>query len=476
MRFAAAADRIENRTFSELKVGDSASISRVLTFKDIELFAIMSGDVNPAHVDEEFAKSDMFHKIIAHGMWGGALISTVLGTRLPGPGAIYLSQSLRFRRPLGVGDAITVTVKVVEKDENKHHVTLECEAANQRGEIVISGTAEVIAPTEKISRERATLPEVKLLEKGRQYRKLIEQTKGLYPIRTAVVHPVQATFLLAAIEAAEADLIIPVLVGPESKLRAAAEYGKLDISQFEMEFTEHSHQAAERAVTMAREHKVEALMKGSLHADELLSFVDSPLGLRTARRISHVSAMDLPSFPRLLFITDAGVNISPTVEEKRDIVQNAIDLAHCVGMSLPKVAILSAQEEVTSKLPSSFDAAVLCKMADRRQIVGGVLDGPLGFDVAVSEAQAKTKGIESPVAGNADILVAPDLEAGTMLVEQLEYMSDAQIAGLLVGAKVPVIITGRTDNVLARLGSCALALLLARHKQASASSPPVSRL
>ncbi len=174
----AALDRIENRTFSELRVGDSASLSRTLTYRDIELFAIMSGDVNPAHVDKEFADSDMFHKIIAHGMWGGALISTVLGTQLPGPGAIYLGQSLRFRRPVGLGDTITVTVKVAEMDEDKHRVTLECQAANQRGEIVISGTAEVIAPTEKISRERVRLPEVKLLEKGRHYRRLIEARQG----------------------------------------------------------------------------------------------------------------------------------------------------------------------------------------------------------------------------------------------------------------------------------------------------------
>ncbi len=473
MNLAATIDHIENRTFSELKVGDSASISRTLTSKDIELFAIMSGDVNPAHVDEEFAKSDMFHKIIAHGMWGGALISTVLGTQLPGPGAIYLGQSLRFRRPVAVGDTITVTVKVAEMDANKHRVTLECQATNQHDEIVITGTADVIAPTEKISRERVTLPEVKLLEKGRQYRKLIQQTKGLYPIRTAVVHPVQAASLLAAIEAAEADLIIPVLVGPEARIRAAAETGQLDISQFEVEATEHSHQAAERAVAMAREHKVEAIMKGSLHGDELLQFADSPQGLRTGRCMSHVAALELPSFPRPLFITDTVVNISPTVDQKRDIVQNAIDLAHSLGMSLPKVAILAAREEVSSKLPSSFDAAVLCKMADRRQITGAVLDGPLGFDVAVSEGAAKMKCIQSPVAGCADILVVPDLEAGAILVKQLEYTSDAQVAGLVIGARVPIIATSRRGNTLERLASCALALLQARNKQADASSPKV---
>ncbi len=474
MSFAAAVDHIENRTFSELKIGDSASISRTLTSKDIEIFAIMSGDVNPAHVDEEFAKSDMFHKIIAHGMWGGALISTVLGTQLPGPGAIYLGQSLRFRRPVAVGDTLIVTVKVVEMEESKHRVTLECQAVNQNSEVVITGTAEVIAPTEKISRERVTLPEIKLLEKGRQYRKLIQQTKGLYPIRTAIVHPVQTAALTAAIEAAEADLIIPVLVGPEAKIRAAAERGKLDISQFEMNVTEHSHQAAERAVTMAREHKVEALMKGSLHAEELLQFVDSPQGLRTARCMSHVAALELPSYPRPLFITDTAVNILPTVEQKRDIVQNAIELAHALGMSLPKVAILSAREEVSSRLPSSFDAAVLCKMADRGQITGGTLDGPLGFDVAVSESAAQAKSIASAVAGYADILVVPDLEAGAILVKQLEYMSDAQVAGIVLGARVPIISASRAGNSLERLASCALALLLARNKQGNVSSPSIS--
>ena len=464
-------DRIENRTFDEVKVGDSASITRTLTYKDIELFAIMSGDVNPAHVDEEFAKSDLFHKLIAHGMWGGALISTVLGTQLPGPGAIYLGQSLRFRRPVGLGDKITVTVKVTEKDQEKHRITLDCQAINQNGETVISGTAEVIAPTEKISRERVTLPEVKLLEKGRQYRRLLDLTQGLYPIRTAVVHPAEASSLQGAIEAAEANLIIPVLVGPEAKIRRAAELAHIDISQYGTEYTEHSHQAAERAVAMAREHKVEALMKGSLHADELMYFVDSPHGLRTSRRMSHVCAMEIPSFPRPLFITDTVLNISPSIEDKRDIVQNAIDLVRALGSTGPKVAILSAQETVSSKLASSFDAAVLCKMADRGQITGGVLDGPLGFDVAVSELAAKMKGIVSEVAGNATILVVPDLEAGAILVKQLEYMADALIAGLVVGARVPVVVASRSDNMLARLGSCALALLSARYKQRPDSSP-----
>jgi phosphotransacetylase/acyl dehydratase len=465
-------DRIENRTFDELQMGDSASLVRTLTYKDIELFAIMSGDVNPAHVDEEFARSDMFHRIIAHGMWGGALISTVLGTQLPGPGAIYLGQSLRFRRPVCLGDTITVTVRVAEKFAEKSRVALECEAKNQKGEVVISGTAEVIAPTEKICRERVTLPEVKLLERGRHYRRLIEATRGRAPIRTAVVHPVDTLSLLGAIEAARAQLIVAVLVGPEAKIRAAAQQVHLDLEPYEIVNTEHSHAAAELAVTLARELKVDALMQGSLHSDELMRFVDTQQGLRTARRMSHVSAVDVPSFPRPLFITDAAVNLYPTLEEKRDIVQNAIDLAHALGISRPKVALLSAQETVSAKLPSTLDAAVLCKMADRGQITGGELDGPLEFDVAVSPEAAKSKGVTSRVAGQSDIFLVPDLEAGSMLVEQLEHLADAQVGGLVVGARIPIILTSRTDNMLTRLGSCALALLLVHHRRVLARTAP----
>jgi phosphotransacetylase/acyl dehydratase len=453
--------RIENRTFAELKIGDSASIVRTLTQKDIELFAIMSGDVNPAHVDEAFAKDDMFHKIIGHGMWGGALISTVLGTELPGPGSIYLGQSLRFRRPVGIGDTITVTVKVAELNAEKHRVTFDCQAINQQGEVVISGTAEVIAPSEKISRDRIELPEVKLLERGRHYRRLLEAAKNLDPLRTAVVHPVDSHALVAVAECANAKLMVPVLVGPEARIRAAAEQAAIDLTQYEIVNTEHSHEAAEMAVQMARRRKVGALMRGAISTDELLRFVDAQQGLRTERRVSHVFAVDIPSFPRPLFVTDAVVNVAPTLDEKRDIVQNAIELAHAVGIASPKVAILSAQNVVTSKLESTLHAAVLCKMADRGQITGGVLDGPTAFDVAVSEPAAKSRGITSPVAGHADILVLPHLEAGNILMKQLEHFADAQIAGIVLGARVPIIMVHRRDDMIAHLASCALALMAA---------------
>jgi len=458
-------DSIQNRTFDELQVGETASLARTLTYKDIELFAIMSGDVNPAHVDEAFAKSDMFHKIVAHGMWGGALISTVLGTQLPGPGTIYLNQSLRFGGPVGLGDTITVTLKVAEKKPEKHHVILDCQAVNQRGQIVITGTAEVIAPTDKISRPRVILPEVELREKGRFHRKLVEMTQNLAPIRTAVVHPVDTVSLLGAIEAAREQLIVPVLIGPKAKIRAAAAQAQLDISSYEMISTEHSEAAAVLSVAMARAGKVEALMKGALHTDELMRAVfDGEQGLRTARRISHVYVIDACGYPRPLFVTDAAINLYPTLDDKRDIVQNAIDLAQALGIATPKVAILAAVETVSTKLRSTLDAAAICKMADRGQIAGGLIDGPLAFDNAVSEEAAKMKGIVSPVAGQADIFVVPDVEAGNMLAKQLEYLADAEVAGIVLGARVPIILTSRADKALARQGSCAIALLLARRK------------
>src|SRR5664279_847796 len=454
-------ERIENKTFDEIKLGDTASLVRTLTYKDIELFAIMSGDINPTHLDDAFAKSDMFHKVVAHGMWSGALISTVLGTQLPGPGTVYVDQSLHFQGAIGLGDTITVTVKVRDKIEQTHRVIFDCRAVNQRGEEVVIGTADVIAPTEKISRPRIILPEVELRQKGHRYELLLKMTHGLDPIRTAVVHPVDAPSLLGAVEAARINLITPVLVGPEAKIRAAAALAQLDLAPYEIVSTEHSEAAATQAVAMARAGKVEALMKGALHTDELMhAVVDAETGLRTARRISHVFAIDAPDYPRPLFITDAAINVYPTLADKRDIIQNAIDLAHALGIPVPRVAILSAIEIVTEKIKSTLDAAALCKMADRGQISGGILDGPLAFDNAVSTEAAKIKGLVSPVTGLADILVVPDLESGNMLAKQLEYLGGAQLAGIVLGARVPTILTSRADSAATRLTSCAVAVLL----------------
>jgi phosphate acetyltransferase/phosphate butyryltransferase len=304
----------------------------------------------------------------------------------------------------------------------------------------------------------------------RQPARWLAMAQGLAPLRTAVVHPVDAASLLGAVEAARAGLIVPVLVGPEARIRAAAEHAGLDLAPYEIVSTEHSHAAAQTAVALARAAKVEALMKGALHTDELLHAVlDRALGLRTARRVSHMFVIDTPGYPKPLFVTDAAINLYPSLADKRDIVQNAIDLAHALGLAEPRVAILSAVETVTETIRSTIDAAALCKMADRGQISGGLLDGPLAFDNAISIEAAATKGIISRVAGQADILVVPDVEAGNMLAKQLEYLAGAEIAGVVLGARVPIVLTSRADKTPARLASCAIALLMARRRAGARS-------
>jgi phosphotransacetylase/acyl dehydratase len=455
---------IENKTFDEIKVGDSAELTRTLKSEDIELFAVMSGDVNPAHVDAEFADSDVFHKVIAHGMWGGALISAVLGTELPGPGTIYLNQNLSFRHPVGLGDTVTVRVTVTEKATEHQRVTLDCLCLNQNGEIVIQGQALVMAPTVKVHRPRTHLPEVHLHERGARFNALIAATKPLAPVPTAVVHPCDDVSLEGALAAAEQGMIIPILIGPKAKIRAIAKAANLDLSAVEIVDVPHSHAAAEKAVELARAGKVSMLMKGKIHTDELLKpIVDRETGLRTERRMSHVFALDVPNYPKPLLISDAAINIFPDLQVKRDIVQNSIDLAHALGIACPKVAILSAVETVTPSLPSTLDAAALCKMADRGQITGGQLDGPLAFDNAVSRAAADAKGIVSEVAGSADILIVPDLEAGNMVAKQLIYLAGADSAGVVLGAQIPIVLTSRADGLMSRLASTAIAQLFVHH-------------
>jgi len=453
---------IENRTFDEIAIGDRASVTHTVTRQDIELFAVVTGDVNPARIDTANAETDLLHKEIAHGMWGGALISCVLGTKLPGPGTIYLRQDLQFRLPVGVGDAITATVTAREKRPEDGVVIFDCRCSNQDGFEVINGTAEVKAPVAKVRRPRIELPDVQLSRHAR-YRALLARASGQPPVSTAVAHPCDALSLGAVVEAARAGLITPILIGPEARIRAAAIAAGVDITPYRLVSTSHSHASAAKAVELVRAGEAELLMKGSLHTDELMSaVVSSESGLRTERRISHVFLLDVPSYPRPLLLTDAAINIAPTLEQKRDIVQNAIDLARVMGIDCPRVAILSAVETINPKLASTLDAAALCKMADRGQITGGLVDGPLAFDNAVSPAAAKEKGIVSRVAGRADILVVPDLEAGNMLVKQLTFLAGADAAGVVLGARVPIILTSRADGERTRIASCAVAAELAR--------------
>ena len=452
---------IENRTYDEIQVGDKSVLTRTLRPEDIQLFAIMSGDVNPAHVDPEYAHSSMFHEVIAHGMWGGALISTVLGTEFPGPGTIYISQTLKFSRPVKVGDTITITVTCMQKFEHNKHMIFDCACINQDGLKVIGGEAEVLAPSEKIKRARMAMPEITISDRDARYRRLFGRAQGLKAIKAAFVHPCDINSLQAAFSVRDTGLMEPVLIGPEARLRAMIEQHKLKLGLTRIINVPHSHAAAARAVELAHDEEVEALVQGSQTTEELLRAVIVPQGLRTARRLSHVLYIDVPSHPRPIIITDMMVNIEPTLPHKVDIVQNAIDFAHLMGVPEPKVAILAGLETVTPRMRATLDAAALCKMADRGQITGGIVDGPLGFDNAVSLMSARTAGIRSAVAGQADVLLAPDLESGNMLAKQLEHLSDAISGGVVLGARVPIVLANRGDSVESRIASCVLALLVA---------------
>ncbi|MFM0644252.1 bifunctional enoyl-CoA hydratase/phosphate acetyltransferase [Paraburkholderia bryophila] len=300
----------------------------------------------------------------------------------------------------------------------------------------------------------------------RHYDALIASCHALTPVRTAVAHPCDEVSLRGAVEASEAGLIVPTLIGPEGRIRRLAASLELDLAGCRVVDAPHSHAAAAKAVELVRAGEADALMKGSLHTDELLEeVVRKDTGIRTERRLSHVFIMDVPTYPKPLFITDAAVNIFPTLEQKADIVRNAIELAHALGIALPKVAVLSALETVTSKIPSTLDAAALCKMADRGQIGGAIIDGPLAFDNAISAQAAAIKHLNSPVAGDADILLVPDLEAGNMLAKELTYLAKADAAGIVLGARVPIILTSRADNERARMASCAVAALYAHRNR-----------
>jgi phosphate acetyltransferase/phosphate butyryltransferase len=296
-----------------------------------------------------------------------------------------------------------------------------------------------------------------------KYERLLLRCKGLAPVATSVAHPCDESALGAAVEAAHAGIISPILVGPADRIRRVAKEAGLDVGPCEIEDVPHSHAAAARAVELVRAGRAELLMKGSLHTDELMAaVVKRDTGLRTERRVSHVFIMDVPTYHKPLAVTDAAVNIFPTLDDKRDIVQNAVDLLRGLGVERPKVAILSAVETVTSKIPSTIEAAALCKMAERGQIEGAILDGPLAFDNAIDAEAARIKGIHSPVAGDADVLVVPDLEAGNMLAKNLTFLARADAAGIVLGARVPIILTSRADNQRTRMASCAVAALYAR--------------
>lgn len=438
----------ENHTFDELICGDTYSISRGFSARDADLFAAIAG--GPVGGSAEA------------GFLAGALVQS----EFPGAGTQLVSSDLHFAGEIARGSQTVVQFTVREK-QPPAKVVLDCLVRDEKGAALVSGSLVLTAPTQKIrsADDHATTP----VHEHVRLDRLVARCAGLAPAITAVVHPCDGPSISAAVEAAKAGLIVPVLVGPGEKIRNAAKQAGLDITAYRLVDVPHSHAAAAQAVALARQGEVETLMKGSLHTDELMHAVVQPgSGLCTDRRISHCYLFDVAAYPRPLFVTDAAINVAPDLQQKRDIVQNAIDLAHALGVIIPNVAILSAVETVTEKLPSTLDAAALCKMAERGQITGAVLDGPLAFDNAVSFEAARIKGIVSSVAGQADILLVPELESGNMLAKQLTFFEDADGAGIVLGARLPIILTSRADPQKTRMASCAIALLLVAQARAKA--------
>jgi len=461
MTILADTELIENHVFDEITLGQSARLLRTLTLQDIKAFAAVSGDTNPAHLDSEYASDTLFHGVIAHGMWSGALISALLGTQFPGPGTIYQEQALHFVKPVRVGDTLTVTVTVTARHSENHSIELDCQVVNQRGSCVLSGTAKVLAPTVKVRLPRVVVPRIQLFDPQERFKQLLSLGANLAAVRCAVVHPCDEGSLSGAMDAARYGLIVPVLIGPEIRIRRVAEEFGIDLNGAEILSVEHSHAAAEKAAQLAVSDDVDMLMKGSLHTDELIRAVLARPQLRTGRRMSHVFRFDIPMYSKPLLITDAALNIRPTLQEKVDILQNAIDFARVLGVEMPKVAILSAVETVNPDIPSTLDAAALCKMAERGQITGAIIDGPLAFDNAISAQAAHIKNIHSPVVGDADIMAVPDLESGNMLAKQLEYLAGASGSGLVLGARLPIALTSRADGPMNRVASALLGQLVA---------------
>ena len=463
MNLSTDVELVENYVFDEISLGQSARLVRALKSEDIRAFAAVSGDTNPAHLDPEYANDTLFHGVIAHGMWSAALISALLGTQFPGPGTIYQDQSLHFVKPVRVGDTLTVTVTVISKNPESHSVELDCQVLNQKGICVLSGTARVLAPMIKVRLPRVVAPQIQLYDPQVRFKQLLAKGSELEAVRCAVVHPCDEGSLKGAMESARHGLIVPVFVGPEVRIRHVAAVAGIDLDGVEIVDQPHSHAAAEAATDLAASGKVEMLMQGSLHADELIHAVLSKAALCTGRRLSHVFRFDVPLYHKPLIVTDGMLNVRPTLQEKTDIIQNAIDFVRIMGVDKPKVAILSAVETVNPNMPSTLDAAALCKMADRGQITDGMLDGPLAFDDAISMHTTQIKDINSSVAGQADILAVPDLESGNILAKQLEYLAGASGCGLVIGARIPIALNSRADGPSNRIASALLGLLVAHN-------------
>lgn len=463
---------VSNRTWDELQVGEEAWIEHRVVARDLYLFAHASGNLNPRNLPGQLSTSDGRDEAVAPSMWAASLVSAVLGNVLPGPGTLYRQQNFEFTGRARIGDALRIGVRLCEKLE-RPRVRLETRVERSDGAVIAQGSAEVEAPLARIEVPLTELPTL-LLDEVDHFARLIDAARTLGPMPVAVVCPDDANSLGGALLSARCGLIQPVLIGDGTAIEAAAQLIGQDLSDWPIVDVKGTEAAAALAVRQVHQGTVRAIMKGNLHSDELLAqIVRKEGGLRAGRRISHVFVLDVPTLDHPLFVTDAAINIAPDLPTKADITQNAIDLARACGLVQPRVAVLSAVETVSFAVPSSMDAAILAKMADRGQITGGLVDGPLAMDNAIDASAARIKKLASPVAGSAQVLVVPNLEAGNMLAKQLTFVSHAQPAGLVVGAQVPVMLTSRADNDQARLASCALALLYEHFRRTGTVALPL---
>jgi phosphate butyryltransferase len=454
---------LNNVPFDQLEIGMEAQRTRTLKADDLYVFANSSGNMNPMHLPRVDGDGDGHPESIAPGMWVASLISAVLGCKLPGPGTLYRSQALRFVGQAHAGDELTVKVRLTEKGPDRL-VRFDTWVEHQDGTRILEGEAEVVAPAEPLSFYASEVPGL-TAQRHAHFDRLLGLAEPLPAMPTAVVAPEKPDALSGAILAAQHTIIDPILIGHPAKIAAAAEAEGLDLNGFRIEDVRDHRLAAQRGVQLVREKQAQALMKGHLHTDVFLGeIIKRETGLRAGRRLSHVFVMDVPGLEHLLLVTDAAINIAPDLQTKADIIQNAIDLAHSLGLDEPKVGVLSAVETVNPAIPSTLDAAILSKMAERGQIIGGLVDGPLAMDNAIDLGAAATKGIRSLVAGRAEILVVPNMEAGNMLAKELTFLAHAEAGGVVMGAKCPVILTSRSDDDKARLASCAVAALHAARK------------
>lgn len=448
----------ENRTYDEIRVGDRAEMPRLCAADDLFAFAHCSGNHNPMHLADRDGDGDGVNEAQAPQMWVASLISGLLGWKLPGPGVAMESLSIRWMGVAQAGDQLVARAEVIAKEE-ENRIRLRVEVDRLDGVALMGGEAVVRAPLAKMSFPEEAIPGL-LVQRHLHFDRLIARARALGPVAMAVAAPENAVSLAGALEAGAAGLATPILVGDPARIEAAAAELGASLDGVEIVAAPGHHQAAETAAMLVREGRAAALMKGALHTDDLLRAVlDRDRGLRAGRRLTHVFVMDVPGLPHPLLISDAAINIAPDLETKADIVRNAIDVARAIGIETPKVGVLSAVEVVNPAIPSSVDAALLSKMAERGQITGGLVDGPLAMDNAVDLGAARTKGIKSLVAGQAEVLIAPNLDAGNMIAKELSYIAHAEAAGVVMGARAPIVLTSRADGPKARLASCAVAAL-----------------